>query len=54
MLECELEIGRTVRLGREMFRVLLLLCGHFAMDYSKALFNFFGLPSYYDVIVFVC
>jgi len=54
MLECRLEIGVTVRLGREIFCVFLLLCGHFAMDCSKALFNFFGLRSYYVVIVFIC
>jgi len=54
MLECGLVIGGTVRLGREMFCELLLLCRHFAMDCSKDLFNFFGLPSYYVVILFVC
>jgi hypothetical protein len=31
----------TVRLCREIFCVLSLLCGHFAMDYSKAVFNIF-------------
>ena len=39
---------------KKIFCVLLLLCGYFAMDCDKTLFNFFGLSSYYVVIVSVC